>query len=124
MALMRSQAINGRPSDARPVYYVVPASEEVTAREAVAKMGSGNSVPLEVIPTAHLADGAASYLFASPSAWPAVARGTMRGSNGVSLRFQPGSPNEAESSRDAILEGLHTVGFEPISRLGVVKIAA
>ena len=123
MAKMRTQAINGQPSDARPVFYLVPASEEAAAREAVAKMSNGNSVPLEVIPTGHLGTGAASFLFANPSIWPSCARGTMRGSNGVSLRFQPGSPNEGESSRDAILEGLHTVGFEPISRLGVVKIS-
>lgn len=30
---------------------------------------------------------------------------------------------ENEGSRDAILEGLHSVGYEPVSRLGIVKIS-
>jgi hypothetical protein len=78
---------------------------------------------VEVVPTAHLASGTGGFLFADPAAWPAVARGTLRGSNGVSLRFGPGNPTEAESHRDAILEGLHSVAFAPVSRLGVVRIA-
>ena len=122
MQKMREMKVNGLPADFRPRYWLVPSSDEYNALEAVREVSV--AAPLvEVIPTAHLAAGSGGYLFADPAAWPAIARGTLRGSGGVSLRFAPGNPTEAESHRDAILEGLHSVAFAPVSRLGVVKIA-
>ena len=122
MQKMREQTVNGLPADFRPRYWLVPSSDEFNALEAVREVSVDRPI-VEVIPTGHLPAGIGGFLFADPAAWPAVARGTLRGSNGVSLRFSPGSPNELESARDAILEGAHNVGFAPVSRLGVVRIA-
>jgi hypothetical protein len=122
MQRMREQTVNGAPADFRPRYWLVPSSQEFNALDAV-KTVSVDKPIVEVIPSAFLPSGTGGYLFADPAAWPAVARGTLRGSNGVSLRFSPGSPNEVESARDAILEGMHNVGFAPVSRLGVIRIA-
>lgn len=62
-------------------------------------------------------------MIANPAVWPVLARGTMRGSNGVSLRFGPGQPNEFEGVDDTVLESIHTVAYGPVSRVGAVRIA-
>lgn len=120
IATLRKQQLNGRSCDADPVNLICSADHEGAARAAVRTI-YGDQAPVEVVATAHLSTDA-WFLQADPAIWPTVARATMQGSQGNSLRFTPGRSNERESVRDTILESLHTFDIGAVSRLGIVKV--
>jgi hypothetical protein len=116
---LRAQQSNGKNADCDPVALVVPSSDESTARALVAGMSTAEPW-VEVIGTSYVS--AQWYLAADPNIWPVVCRGTLRGSNGESLRFVPGLPSKGEGSRDLVLTGNHAVAYAPVSRVGMVRM--
>lgn len=120
VSTLRKQTLNGRAADADPFSLVCASDHEGAARAAVRTI-YGDQAPVEVVATAHLGTDA-WFLQADPAIWPTVARATMQGSQGNSLRFTSGRSNERESVRDTILESLHTFDIGAVSRLGVVKV--
>lgn len=117
---LRAQTLNDASCDAEPSALLVPAEDEATARGIIAA-ASANNDWLRLVATAFLPSGA-WYLTADPTLWPCIVRQTMRGNDGQSLRFSPGTPNEREGSRDVILEGLHAYRYAATGRAGLVKI--
>jgi len=120
LAALRGQQYNGKNADVEPRYLLCPAGDELTVRALVAS-GSTSADFVEVIPSAYVAAGD-WILMGEPAVWPVVVRATQAGSNGQSLRFGPGSPNEREGLRDLVFEGSHVVDFGAIGRVGICKI--
>lgn len=120
IAVLRKQQLNGRNCDADPANLICSADHEAAAHAAVRAIYGDNS-PVRVVGSAYLGTGA-WYLQADPAIWPTLARATMAGAEGNSLRFTPGRPNEREGMRDAILESLHTYDYGAVSRIGIVKV--
>ncbi|MCB0055438.1 MAG: hypothetical protein KDE45_00345 [Caldilineaceae bacterium] len=120
IATLRKQQLNGRNCDADPVNLICAADHEGAARAAVRTI-YGDDSPVSVIGTSYLSTDA-WYLQADPATWPTVARATMAGAGGNSLRFTPGRATELEGMRDTILESLHTFDYGAVSRIGIVKV--
>ncbi len=118
--LLKAQKRNGRATDADPAVLLVPAADEITVRKLVSE-ATGSNAWVEVFGSAYL-DAGAWYLFADPRAWPVLARATLRGSNGQSLRFGVGTLAPGEIAGSQILEAAHTVDYGAVGRVGCVKI--
>ena len=116
---LRSQQVNGKNCDADPRILLVPSSDEATAR-ALVRDASIDAGWMRVIGTSYVSSE--WYMFSDPRDWCIVARGTLRGSDGQSLRFSAGAANAKESIRDVILEGMHSVDYAAIGRIGCVRV--
>lgn len=120
IATLRKQQLNGRNCDADPANLICSADHEGAARAAVRTI-YGDDSPVSVVATSYLGTGA-WYLQAAPAIWPTVARATMTGTQGISLRFGAGRANAREGTNDTILESLHTYKFGAVSRVGIVRV--
>lgn len=120
VAKLRGQELNGAPVDVDPHALIVPAVDEATARKLVSELDPGQPW-IDVVGTSYLPEDA-WYLFADPEMMPVVQRVLLKGSNGQSLKFDPVGPKPEESGADIILGGMHTYRYQPVSRLGAVRI--
>ena len=119
VALLRSQTVNAKATDADPATLLVPAADEATARKLV-RESSGAADWFNVRGTSYLSAGY-WYLFADPQIWPAIARGIMRGAE-ATLSFTRGTPRVEESAADVIEEAQHVFDLGVVSRVGLVRI--
>ncbi|TCT20273.1 hypothetical protein [Thiobaca trueperi] len=122
IGVLRNQIVNGSPADCEPKFLLCPAGSEHAARKIVCAMygDSNNRAAPEVLPTAYLEKH--WYLFSDPEAWPVLARATLRGEGGQSLRLRPGNPKPAEGDRALVLTGSHVYDYAVVSRTGCVRM--
>jgi hypothetical protein len=118
--LLRAQVRNGRAIDADPHVLVVPAADEISVRKLVAE-ATGESDWVQVFGSAYV-DASAWFLFADPAVWPVIVRGTLRGSNGQSLKFYREEITADDPAGSVILGASHSIDYAPVSRVGCVKI--
>jgi hypothetical protein len=118
--LLRAQVRNGRASDADPAALVVPAADEISARKLVAE-ATGQQDWVQVHGSAYINAGN-WFLFGDPAVWPVLVRGTLRGSNGQSLKFYREEITADDPAGSVILGASHSIDYAAVSRVGAVKI--
>ncbi len=118
--LLRAQVRNGRAIDADPAVLVVPAADEISARKLVAE-ATGQKDWVAVYGSAYI-DAGSWVLFADPAVWPVIVRGTLRGSNGQSLKFYREEITADDPAGSVILGASHSIDYAAVSRVGAVKI--
>ena len=121
MSLLRNQRTEGNDkADADPAVMLVPTTHEVAALKTVKEL------PIDyrprVITTGHLTGGGTApwYLLADPEVYPVLGRVRMENAPLSAVTF--GDFEVAEEYPGLYLPATHSVGYNILSRVGIVRI--
>ena len=121
MSLLRNQRTEANDkADADPAVILVPTSHEVAALKTVKEL------PIDarprVIATAHLTSGATApwFVLADPEVYPVLGRVRMENAPLSAVTF--GDFEVAEEFPGVFLPATHSVGYNILSRIGIVRI--
>jgi hypothetical protein len=121
MSLLRNQRTEANDkADADPAVILVPTSHEVAALKTVKEL------PIDarprVIATAHLTTGATApwFVLADPEVYPVLGRVRMENAPLSAVTF--GDFEVAEEFPGVFLPATHSVGYNILSRIGIVRI--